>query len=49
MKERALDSMKSVYGKIDPSRNFYSFELFGMDFMIDSDFKVMFLTYYFIN
>ena len=32
--------MKAVYGKIDPFRNFYTFELFGIDFMIDSNFKV---------
>lgn len=34
------DTFKAVYEKIDPQRKLNTFELFGYDFMIDSDFKV---------
>ncbi|CAD8193862.1 unnamed protein product [Paramecium pentaurelia] len=40
MKNIALDLMKASYGKIDPQRRSNSFELFGLDFMIDDNFKL---------
>ncbi|CAD8205623.1 unnamed protein product [Paramecium pentaurelia] len=40
MKNIALDLMKASYGKIDPERRSNSFELFGLDFMIDDNFKL---------
>jgi tubulin monoglycylase TTLL3/8 len=35
-----LDTIRAVYGKIDPRRRSNSFELFGLDFMIDDNFKL---------
>ncbi|CAD8123980.1 unnamed protein product [Paramecium sonneborni] len=40
MKQIALDLMKASYGKIDQQRRSNSFELFGLDFMIDDNFKL---------
>ena len=40
MKNIATMSLKSVLGNIDPFKKENSFELFGMDYMIDEDFKV---------
>lgn len=39
MKEMAVDAAKSVYNKISPSNQMHNFEIFGLDFMIDRDFK----------
>ena len=36
----ASDCVRAVYGKIDPLHRDNSFEVFGLDFMIDSNFKV---------
>ena len=32
--------MVAAYGKLDPNLREHCFELFGLDFMIDEDFKV---------
>ncbi|EAR87036.2 tubulin-tyrosine ligase family protein (macronuclear) [Tetrahymena thermophila SB210] len=40
MKSYALDCVRSIFTKIDPNRRQFSFELFGLDFMIDDDLKV---------
>ncbi|CAD8209305.1 unnamed protein product [Paramecium pentaurelia] len=40
MRSAALDMMKATYGKIDPHRRINSFELYGLDFMIDENFKL---------
>jgi tubulin--tyrosine ligase len=40
MRKTASDAVKSVYGKIDPSKREYTFEIFGLDFMIDEQFQV---------
>ena len=39
MKTKAAHALKSVYGKIDPHKRQNCFEIFGLDFMIDRDFK----------
>lgn len=39
MREIALTAFKSVYWKIDPSKREHNFEVFGLDFMIDENFK----------
>ena len=36
----ASDCVRAVYGKIDPLHRDNSFEVFGLDFMIDNNFKV---------
>jgi tubulin polyglutamylase TTLL1 len=40
MKGIAKTSIESVYYKIDPYRLNNTFEVFGLDFMIDSNFNV---------
>lgn len=35
----ALDAVKSVFFKLDPFKRMNSFELFGLDFMVDEDGK----------
>ncbi|KAL4497128.1 hypothetical protein ABPG72_019448 [Tetrahymena utriculariae] len=40
MKSYASDCVRSIFTKIDPNRRQFSFELFGLDFMIDVDLKV---------
>ncbi|CAD8065550.1 unnamed protein product [Paramecium sonneborni] len=40
MKNIAQDQFKATYGKLDPRRKENSFELFGLDFMIDDKFRV---------
>jgi hypothetical protein len=40
MKSIATLTLKSVYGNMDPYKLDNTFELFGMDYMIDEDFKV---------
>ena len=37
MKEIALDAVKATYASLDTHRKEHNFELFGMDFMIDSN------------
>jgi hypothetical protein len=39
MKEISIDSVKSSYLKISPHRLKHNFEIFGLDFMIDYEFK----------
>lgn len=41
MERLATDSFRAVYKKIDPSRCKNAFEIFGYDFMIDENFKVI--------
>ena len=40
MKQLIVKSMCAVRKKIDPSKRKHCFELFGYDFMLDSDFNV---------
>ena len=40
MKKLATDCIRAVYGKIDPSHRETCFEVFGLDFMIDDNYKV---------
>ena len=39
MKKIATTAVKATYHKIDPKPKTYSLELFGLDFIVDSDFK----------
>ena len=39
MKEITLDCIKAIKNKIDRNIREHSFEIYGMDFMIDEDFK----------
>ncbi len=39
MKEIATTAVKATYTSLDPKRKEFNFELFGMDFMIDSELK----------
>jgi hypothetical protein len=34
-KKLAADAIKSVYTKIDPNKKEFTFEIFGLDFLID--------------
>ena len=43
MKEIAADTVKAIYGKIDPDKRENCMELFGLDFMIDENRKVWLL------
>ena len=36
----ATDAAKSVYTKISPKNQMNNFEVFGLDFMIDADYKL---------
>jgi len=40
IRKLVTDSYRAVYGKIDPSRLHNTFEMFGYDFMLDSDFRL---------
>lgn len=40
MKKMAQQSMESVFQRMDPNRLDHSFELFGLDYMIDEDYQV---------
>lgn len=40
MKKLATDAIKAVHTKINPDKKEFSFEIFGLDFMIDESFKV---------
>lgn len=39
MKAIALETVKATYRELDPKRREFNFELFGMDFMIDSHYQ----------
>ncbi|CAD8081512.1 unnamed protein product [Paramecium sonneborni] len=39
LKKLSTDIVKATYQHLDPNKLFYSFELFGLDFMIDQDMK----------
>ena len=39
MKSLAEDSIRSAYMKLDSNKRPYTFELYGLDFMIDINFK----------
>lgn len=45
MKAIAKNAVCAAYGKIDPNRFSNSFELFGLDFMIDANFKVIIMAF----
>eukprot|EP00826_Nyctotherus_ovalis_P037751 TRINITY_DN3470_c0_g3_i2.p1 TRINITY_DN3470_c0_g3~~TRINITY_DN3470_c0_g3_i2.p1 ORF type:complete len:649 (+),score=156.29 TRINITY_DN3470_c0_g3_i2:73-2019(+) len=40
IKSLVTDSFRAAHGKLDPKRRQYTFEVFGYDFMIDSDFHI---------
>lgn len=40
MKKLATEAIRSVYTKINPHKKEFSFEVFGLDFLIDENFKV---------
>ena len=40
MKEISIDTIKACSGSINPDKHSNNFELFGLDFMIDTDFNV---------
>lgn len=39
MKQIALESVRATYCRIDPAKRNFSFELFGLDFIVDSQFR----------
>ena len=41
MKRIATETIKSVSSRINPEKKEFVFEIFGLDFMIDSNFKVI--------
>lgn len=40
MQKLTTDMFRAVYGKIDPKKRVNTFEVFGLDFMIDDEFKI---------
>ena len=40
MKKITTDCFRAVWGKVDPHKRINTFEVYGLDFMIDDDFKV---------
>lgn len=40
MKAIALDAVKATYLQLDPNNTEHNFEIFGLDFMIDSNYNV---------
>jgi hypothetical protein len=40
MKKLATDAIRSTFTKFDKNKKEFSFEIFGLDFMIDENFKV---------
>ena len=40
IKKITTDCFRAVWGKIDPSKRTNTFEIYGLDFMLDEDFKV---------
>ena len=43
MRRIAADSIRAVHHKIDPSKKVFTFEIMGLDFMIDDDFRTWFI------
>ena len=39
MRVLALDAVRATYSRLDPARREFNFELFGLDFIIDSQLK----------
>lgn len=39
MRKMATDAARSVYTKIAPKNQLHNFEIFGLDFMIDKNFR----------
>ena len=39
MKKMATDAVRSVYTKLSPRNLKNNFEIFGLDFMLDKDYK----------
>jgi tubulin polyglutamylase TTLL1/tubulin monoglycylase TTLL3/8 len=39
MKKMGTDAARSVYTKIAPQKQMHNFEIFGLDFMIDKNFR----------
>lgn len=39
MKKITLDAIRSVFVKISPERLQHNFEIFGLDFMVDNEFR----------
>ena len=40
MNKLTTDIFRAVHGKLDPKRRVNTFEVFGLDFMIDDQFKI---------
>ncbi len=40
MKQRARETFRAGYGKLDPNHSENTFEIFGLDFMIDESYHV---------
>jgi D-alanine-D-alanine ligase-like ATP-grasp enzyme len=40
IKKLTADCFRAVWGKIDPFKRINTFEVFGLDFMMDEDFRV---------
>jgi hypothetical protein len=45
MKSIATDAIRSTFMKMDPNRVEYGFELYGMDYMIDENYKVWIIEF----
>ena len=39
MKKIAVKAVKAAYSKLDPDPKMFSFEMFGLDFIIDEEFR----------
>lgn len=39
MREIATQAVRATYGKLDPQHHEFNFEIFGLDFMLDENFK----------
>ena len=40
IKKLTTDCFRAVWGKVDPNKRLSTFEVYGLDFMLDEDFKV---------